>query len=93
MLQKKLSNQEIASFRVDRIAGCPQILDEKASPSPDGFDIDQFINTTFRMFNGDHEQVGLICDNDVMDAIVDRFGEDVVTYANDITSGHDGTNQ
>lgn len=79
-------NQEIVSFRVDRIAGCPQILDEKASLSPDGFDIDQFINTTFRMFNGDHEQVELICDNDVMDAIVDRFGEAVVTYANDMTS-------
>ena len=28
----------------------------------------------------------MICDNDVMDAIIDRFGEDVTTYANDMTS-------
>lgn len=79
-------NQEIVSFRVDRIASCPQILDEKASLPPADFDIDQFINTTFRMFDGNHEQVELICDNDVMDAIIDRFGEDVLVYAHDMTS-------
>ena len=38
------------------------------------------------MFNGDHEQVELICDNDVMDAVIDRFGEDVSVYAHDMTS-------
>lgn len=79
-------NREIVCFRIDRIAGCPQILAEDSYPAPADFDLDRFVNTTFRMFNGDHEQVELICDNDVMDAIVDRFGEDVVTYANDMTS-------
>ena len=38
------------------------------------------------MFNSEHEEVELICDNDVMDSIIDRFGEDVTTYANDMTS-------
>ena len=38
------------------------------------------------MFNGDHEQIELICNNDVMDAIIDRFGEDVLVYAHDMTS-------
>ena len=33
------------------------------------------------MFNSPHEEVELICDNDVMDSIIDRFGEDVVTYS------------
>lgn len=28
----------------------------------------------------------LICSNDLMDTIIDRFGEDVVTYANDMES-------
>lgn len=45
-----------------------------------------YINTTFRMFNCEHEEVELICDNDVMDSIIDRFGEDVTTYAYDMTS-------
>ena len=38
------------------------------------------------MYNSKHTEVELICDNDVMDAIVDRFGEDVTTYANDMAS-------
>ncbi len=78
--------QRLGSFRVDRIAKCPEITDETGTPAPEGFDIDEYINTTFRMFNSEHEEVELICDNDVMDAIIDRFGEDVTTYANDMTS-------
>ena len=31
-------------------------------------------------------EVELICDNSLMDAIIDRFGEDVTTFANDMTS-------
>lgn len=78
--------QKLGSFRVDRIAKCPTILDEAGTPAPDGFNIDEYINTTFRMFNCEHEEVELICDNDVMDSIIDRFGEDVTTYAYDMTS-------
>lgn len=78
--------QRIGSFRVDRIAKCPTILEEDGTPPPEGFDIDRFINTTFHMFNSECEEVELICDNEVMDSIVDRFGEDVATYPNDMTS-------
>ena len=76
----------LGSFRVDRIAKQPLILDEDGTSAPEDFNIDQYINTTFRMYNSEHEEVELICDNDVMDAIIDRFGEDVTTYANDMTS-------
>ena len=78
--------QRLGSFRIDRIASSPTILDEEATPAPDGFDIDEYINTTFRMYNSNHCDVELICDNSVMDSIIDRFGADVTTYANDMTS-------
>lgn len=78
--------QRLGSFRVDRIAKCPVILEEDGVPAPDGFDIDTYINTTFHMFNSEHEEVELICQNEVMDSIIDRFGEDVTTYAYDMTS-------
>lgn len=78
--------QRLGSFRVDRIAKCPVILNEVGTPAPEDFDVDEYINTTFRMFNSEHEEVELICDNSVMDSIIDRFGEDVTTYANDMTS-------
>lgn len=78
--------QRIGNFRVDRIAKCPLILDEEGTPAPEDFDIDEYINTSFRMFNSEHAEVELICDNEVMDSIIDKFGTEVTTYANDMTS-------
>lgn len=78
--------EKLGCFRVDRIASIPVILKEDASPCPEGFDIDEYINTTFRMYDSEHADVELICDNSVMDAIIDRFGEDVTTYAYDMSS-------
>lgn len=73
----------IGSHRVDRILQCPVILDESIDPIPIGFDINKYINTMFRMYNAPRRVVELVCDNGVMDAIIDRFGPDVETYACD----------
>ena len=78
--------QRLGSFRVDRIAKCPTILQEDGTTAPEGFNIDEYINTTFHMFNRQREEVELICDNEVMDSIIDRFGEDVTTYAYNMTA-------
>ena len=78
--------QRLGSFRVDRIAKCPTILQEDGTPAPEDFNIDEYINTTFHMFNSQREEVELICDNEVMDSIIDRFGEDVTTYAYNMTA-------
>lgn len=40
----------------------------------------------FRMFSSERQQVELICDNTLMDAIIDRFGKEVTTYAYDMKS-------
>ena len=69
----------------DNLCIVPVMNEEGISP-PDGFNIDEFINTSFHMFDSARQEVELICDNDVMDSIIDRFGEDVTTYANDMTS-------
>ena len=76
----------LGRFRVDRINKIPTILKEDGISAPEGFDLNQYLNTTFHMFNSEHEEVELICSNDLMDAIIDRFGEDVTTYANDMES-------
>lgn len=78
--------QKLGSFRVDRIAKCPVILNDEGTSPPQGFNVDDYINTTFRMYNSEHEDVELVCDNTVMDSIIDRFGEEVTTYANDMTT-------
>lgn len=76
--------QSIGSHRVDRIAKNPEILDEPAISQPVSFDIGKYIKTTFRMYNAHRVEVELLCDNSVMDAIVDRFGPNVKTYAGDL---------
>ena len=75
--------EKLGSFRVDRIARCPEILEEDGVNPPKNFDLNAYLNTTFRMYNSSHSRVELICDNGVMDAIIDRFGIDVKTSVND----------
>lgn len=79
-------HNEIGSFRVDRIIKAPQIMEDEAISAPDDFDINEYINVNFRMFSGDQETVELICDNSVMDAMIDRFGDELQTFANDMES-------
>lgn len=76
----------IGSFRVDRIVTTPKILDEASKEQPKDFDLNSYLNSMFRMYNGERKQVELICDNDVMDAIIDKFGKDIDVYECDSDS-------
>lgn len=76
----------IGNFRIDRIAKTPQILDDDAVPMPQDFDIAEYTNGMLRMYNSERCDVELICDNSVMDAIIDKFGIGAKTYAFDMTS-------
>ena len=67
----------VGIFRLDRFAARPELLDEAADPFPADFDFNKYLQTSFRMFGTDHRTVELICTNDVVDAILDKFGKDV----------------
>lgn len=67
----------IGSFRIDRIVTTPQILIEEQHEPPKDFDLNIYLNSMFRMYNGERKQVELIYDNDLMDAVIDKFGKDV----------------
>ena len=76
----------IGSFRVDRIARQPQILDADAAQPPSDFDLNVYLNSMFRMYNGKRKQIELICANELMDAVIDKFGKDVTVLDNDVKS-------
>lgn len=76
----------ISTFRIDRVFSQPTILEDDAIPTPESFSLDAFTNGMIRMFNSEREDVELICDNSVMDSIIDKFGVDVATYAYDMKS-------
>lgn len=77
---------KVVNFRVDRIAGKPDILDKDVIPMPDDFDIENFTKEVFFMFPGEKVMVDLRCDNSLMKTMVDCFGEEVTTLAYDMTS-------
>ena len=75
--------QKIGVFRIDRILNRPEILEEDAIPFPEGFNFNRYLQSSFRMFGTESTPVELICSNDVMDAILDKFGKSVMTYSYD----------
>ena len=78
--------KSVGSHRVDRIFKRPEILNESSVPAPAGFDINNYINTMFRMYDAPRAKVELQVDNGLMDAIIDKFGLAVTTYACDQNS-------
>ena len=69
--------KEVRIFRLDRMESAPEILEAKTKGFPKGFSMSKFLNTTFRMFGTDYTTVTLLCDNGVIDSILDRFGKGV----------------
>ena len=72
---------KVCQFRVDRFMNSPKILEDKAVSKPKDFNINEYINTMFSMFDSERAEVKLICDNSVMDSVIGKFGEKVRTEA------------
>lgn len=79
-------HKNIGSYRIDRVYRRPVILDEDIVPMPEHFDISKFSDGMFHMYNSERKTVQLVCANETMDAILDKFGMDVATYAYDMES-------
>ncbi len=70
---------KVSKFRVDRMANTI-ITENKIVHKPVDFDIAEYAKSVFEMFDGETKTVELKCTNDLMDVIVDRFGENVKTH-------------
>lgn len=70
--------RDVMAFRTDRIADVPEILDKAAVSVPKKRNLDKFLDS-YQVFNTERQKIQLICDNDTMDYIIDRFGESVKT--------------
>lgn len=79
-------HKSIGSYRIDRVYRRPVILEEDIVPMPEDFDISEFSDGMFHMYNSERKTVQLVCANETMDAILDKFGMDVATYAYDMES-------
>ena len=68
---------KVIKFRVDRIYK-PSIIDTEARMKPEDYDLPTYIRRTFSMYDDDIFTVELKCENSLMNAVIDNFGENVV---------------
>lgn len=66
----------VAKFRVDRIKNL-ELVDLPARPKPSGYNVAEFFTHEFSMFDGEDCEVTLLCENALMNSIVDRFGDKI----------------
>ena len=69
---------KVVTFRVDRIVDL-EILDEDIIPEPADFDMSDYAKIVIEMFDGEPQEVELLCDNELMKSVIDKFGEDIKT--------------
>ncbi len=68
--------EKVAVFRIDRMM-VPKQLPNKRVPPPEDFDIRDYTDKVFRMYGGPEEQVTLKCDMEILDQVIDRFGDGI----------------
>lgn len=73
---------KVISFRVDRMCNV-QPSEQDAVPRPEDYSIAAYGSKVFDMFDGEEAEIILCCENDMMNVIIDRFGERVHTWQED----------
>lgn len=68
----------VLKYRIDRMTNL-ELLDTDRFPMPEGYDISDFFEKEFSMMAGETCTVELLCKNELMGSIIDKFGEDVIT--------------
>ena len=70
------NRQTISNFRIDRMESV-EIIDEKAVEKPKNFIVADYMNSSFSMFSGTTQDVKLRFDNQLINAVIDRFGKGI----------------
>lgn len=70
-------HEKVTAFRVDRISGIPELLSKNRVPEPEDLYVDKYIRDSIHMKSGDAEVITLEFDSNVIDALVDRFGQNL----------------
>ena len=69
-------DERVKVFRADRVDDL-RILDAAAEKRPADYRVDDYHSKVFSMYNGPECEVELECENELMNSIIDRFGENV----------------
>ena len=70
----------LSHYRIDRM-GNLEITDEpsrsfeEVSKDRGSFDAGDYVTRTFKMYSGEETEIDLICSNDILEKIIDKFGD------------------
>ena len=67
---------QVNTFRIDRMTKVKQIQ-KKRVPEPEDFNVQDYTDKVFWMYDGREEEVTLRCKHQLMDQMIDKFGETV----------------
>ncbi len=70
--------EKVVTFRVDRIVDL-EIMDDDIIPEPADFDMSDYAKIVIEMFDGEPQEVELLCDNELMKSVIDKYGENIKT--------------
>ena len=71
---------EVRTFRVDRIERQPELLPDSAVKRPKDYRVERYTQEVTRMFSTEETvEVTLLCDAELMKAVIDHFGSNVRT--------------
>lgn len=76
------SHQKIVKFRIDRIYGM-KISEKFAVRKPEDFKVSDYFSQVFSMYEGTESEITLLCENELMTYVIDRFGESVPVTPSD----------
>ena len=71
-------HQKVIAFRVDRIIEL-EILKDPSLPKMENFVMSDYARKIIEMFDGEEQDVELVCDNELMKSVIDKFGENIRT--------------
>ena len=69
--------EKVVVFRIDRME-VPKMLPAKRVAEPEDFDVRDYTDKVFRMYGGPEENVTLRCRREILDQVIDRFGDRIV---------------
>ena len=60
-----------------------KISDKFAVRKPEGFKVSDYFSQVFSMYEGTESKITLLCENELMTYVIDRFGESVPVTPSD----------
>ena len=70
------TREQVVVFRIDRMK-VPNILKKDRVPAPEDFDVRNYTDKVFRMYGGPEENVTLKCKMEILDQVIDQFGDGI----------------